>query len=339
MRRTRAPAGRVETFDLRSDLLDGNPLGDDPTRRIAVYLPAGYGKDRARRYPVLFDLVGYTGSGLKHIAWQGFTENVPERLDRLIGEGAMAPAIAVFPDCFTALGGNQYIDSSAIGPWMGFIVRELVPAIDRLFATFGDRDHRGVFGKSSGGYGALVHGMRHADVWGAVACHSADLYFPYAYLPDMPLLLDVLAEHGRSVEGFLAALRGRQKHSGREIHALMMVAMAASYDPDTAAPLGFRLPVDLESGELIPERWARWLAHDPVEMAAGCADALRSLRCLHIDCGTRDEYRLHHGARILHRRLEALGVPHIHEEFDDDHSSIDYRLDVSLPRLVAALSD
>ncbi len=338
MRRFRGPQGRVEVIECHSQLLVGNPLGDDPTRSVAVYLPAGYDASTDRRYPVLFDLVGYTGSGLDHVSWRGFTENVPERLDRLIGEGAMAPAIVVFPDCFTALGGNQYIDSSAIGPWASFLTTELVPFIDERYQTFGDRDHRGVFGKSSGGYGALMHGFLHPEVWGAVACHSGDLYFLYGYLPDLPLAVDVLAEHGRSVERFLESLREKQKHSGKEIHTLMVIAMAATYDPDPAAPLGFHLPMDLETGEVDRSRWARWLEHDPIERVATGADALRSLRLLHIDCGTRDQYRLHHGARILHRRLEALSVPHEFEEFDDDHSSIDYRLDVSLPRLVAALS-
>jgi len=338
MRRYRGAAGRTEIFALRSRLLAGNPLGDDPERRIAVHLPAGYGEDPARRYPLLVSLAGYTGSGLAQIAWRGFAESLPERLDRLIGEGRMPPAIVAMPDCFTALGGNQYLDSSAIGAWESFLVRELVPELDARYATHGDRDTRGVFGKSSGGYGALMHGLRHPETWGAVACHSGDLYFPYAYLPDLPLAVDVLSAHGGSVERFLAAFRAKQKHPSREIHALMVIAMAASYDPDPAAPVGFHLPMDLGTGEIDPVRWAHWLAHDPVELVEGRADALRSLRALFIDCGTRDEYRLHHGARILHRRLDALGVPHEYEEFDDDHSSLDYRFDVSLPRLAAALS-
>lgn len=337
MRRFRGPVGRVEMFEFTSTLLEGNPLGDDPVRRVGVYLPAAADEDGTRRFPVLHDLAGYTGSGVKHLGWQGFVENLPERLDRLIGEGSMPPAVVVFLDGFTALGGNQYINSSAIGPWADVITRELVPEIEARYPVLPGRDHRGVFGKSSGGYGALMHGMLHADVWGGVACHSGDMYFPYGYLPDIPHAVDVLAKHGRSVPAFLDAIATKQKHSGSEIHALMIVAMAATYDPDPAAPLGFHLPMDLETGELDPERWDRWLEHDPVEIVGRYADALRSLRHLHIDCGRRDQYRLHHGARILHRRLEALGVPHVYEEFDDDHSSIDYRLDVSLPRLTEAL--
>src|SRR3712207_7877455 len=43
--------------------------------------------------------------------------SVPERLDRLIGSGQMPPVAVAFPDCFTRLGGNQYVDSAATGPW------------------------------------------------------------------------------------------------------------------------------------------------------------------------------------------------------------------------------
>jgi hypothetical protein len=70
----------------------------------------------------------------------------------------------------------------------------------------------------------------------------------------------------------------------------------------------------------------------------GCVERLRGLRALHLDCGNRDEYRLHYGLRSLARRLVELDVPHVSEEFDGGHSGIDHRLDVSLPRLYEAVS-
>ena len=45
------------------------------------------------------------------------------------------------------------------------------------------------------------------------------------------------------------------------------------------------------------------------------------------------------GARRLARRLTALKIDHVHEEFEDDHYSTSYRFDVSFPRLFAALSE
>ncbi len=196
--------GRVEVVEHESSCLVGNPLGDPTCRKLGVYLPAGY-DDGDDRYPVLFCLAGFTGSGLYHLAWRNFTENLPERLDRLIHTRKMGPAIVVLPDCFTALGGNQYVDSTALGPYATYLTRELVSFVDERFRTLASRDHRGVFGKSSGGYGAIIHAMRYPDVWGAAACHSGDMYFEFGYLAGLPHVLDALARHDHSVVKFLAA--------------------------------------------------------------------------------------------------------------------------------------
>lgn len=337
LKRFDGPRGRVEMLEHDSRLLVGNPLGDPSRRALAVYLPHGY-DEGSDAYPVLFDLVGFTGSGLSHIGWKNFTENVPERLDRLIAEGQMPPVIVAFPDCFTALGGNQYINSSALGPYEDYVVGELVPFVDERFRTLASRDHRGVFGKSSGGYGSIIYGMRRADTWAAVACHSGDMYFDFAYWSDAPKFLNVLAKHERSPEKFLEAFHASKKPTGDEMHALMFIAMAASYDPDPDVPLGFHLPMDLYTGERDEARWRRWLEHDPVELVERYGDNLRSLKLLYIDCGDRDQYNLHYGSRLLTRRLEAAGIPHHYEEFDDNHSSVDYRMDVSLPMLAKAIA-
>jgi hypothetical protein len=118
----------------------------------------------------------------------------------------------------------------------------------------------------------------------------------------------------------------------------MNICMAATYDPDPAAPLGFRLPFDLETGETIPGRWKNWLRHDPVHLVGRHAKALRSLRGIYIDCGWRDQYHIHYGTRILSLRLAEAGIGHTYEEFDDNHSDVDYRMDVSLPFLYRALA-
>ena len=168
-----ATRGQLVIEEHTSRILADNPLGDPATRPLHVYLPPQYQSARyaKRRFPVLFDLVGYTGSGQSHTNWRNFEENVPEKLDRLINAKQMPPCIVVFPDCFTALGGNQYINSSAIGRYADYLTRELVPFVDQQFRTRAQREHRGCFGKSSGGYGAMVHGMRYANVWGAIANH------------------------------------------------------------------------------------------------------------------------------------------------------------------------
>ncbi len=361
-------AGTVVVLEHQSQVLRDNPLGDPSLRKLAVWLPREYDlRTRGgpgRRFPVLYDMVGFTGSGMAHLNWKPFSENLAERAARLVREGRMGPAILVFPDCFTALGGNQYVNSSAIGRYADYLVDEIIPTVDREFRTLASREHRGCFGKSSGGYGAILHGMKYTKHWGAIADHSGDAYFDFVYRCDWPNTLNELAKYrqparkagawpkeaatararglraglddGR-VRRFLAAIWKKSKVSGAEGHAIMNLCMAATYDPDPKAPNGFRLPFHLDTGELIEANWQRWLEHDPVRLVRRHARELRKLRGIYIDCGWRDQYHIHYGCRQLSRALDAAGIAHRYEEFDDDHSDVDYRMDVSLPFLYRAL--
>src|SRR5580765_1583457 len=192
-------AGTLVVLEHDSKILRGNPLGDPHRRKLGVWLPPGYDHAargrKSPRYPVLYDLVGFTGSGLAHTNWKPFGDNVPERAARLIHEKKMGPAIFVFPDCFTSLGGNQYVNSSAIGAYADYLTAEIIPFVDREFRTLASRGHRGCFGKSSGGYGAIVHGMTRARYWGAIADHSGDAYFDFCYRHDWPNTLNELDKH------------------------------------------------------------------------------------------------------------------------------------------------
>jgi S-formylglutathione hydrolase FrmB len=319
---------------VESQILGANLLGDPATRRVDVYLPAGH--DGAG-LPLLVDLVGFSAGGPAHTNWVGFRENVPERLDRLIGDGAMPPVAVAFPDCFTRLGGNQYVNSACTGPWADFLTGEMLAAVEGRFGC-GGAGKRGVFGKSSGGYGAIVHALDHPDVWSAAACHSGDMAFELCYLPDMTDTLRALARNDGTIETWWKAFEGARKTPEGAFKALNILAMAGHYDPDPTQYLGLRLPVTPDTCEIMPERWANWLAHDPVVKLETQADALRGFKALYIDCGANDQFNLVYGARRFHRRLDELAIAHRFEEFPDNHSSVDYRMDESLPFLVKALT-
>jgi hypothetical protein len=116
------------------------------------------------------------------------------------------------------------------------------------------------------------------------------------------------------------------------------LAMAASYDPDPTQFLGIRLPVTSDTCEVIEERWANWMRQDPVVAIETQGGNLRQLKALYIDCGANDQFNLLYGARRFVRRLNELGIAHRYEEFPDNHSGVDYRMDESLPFLAEALS-
>jgi enterochelin esterase-like enzyme len=327
------PPGTVHSLWLDSRVLAGNPLGDSPRRRIDVYVPHGHS---GGGLPLLVDLAGFHNGGPGHSNWRAFGENLPERLDRLIAAGELPPVVVAIPDCFTKLGGNQYINSPAIGNWADFLVQEAVPFVEQHI-NCGGNGRRGVFGKSSGGYGAIVHGLLYPHFWAALACHSGDMGFEQVFLPEFPNALRALDNYGMNLGAWLEAFWRRPKQKGGDMHTLMLLAMCASFDPDLSAPYGIRLPVDTHTGEIIPERWHNFLKWDPLQLAVEHGAGLRKLKALYIDCGTLDQYNLLYGARRLHRLLEQRGIAHVYEEFKDDHSSIDYRLDRSLPELVKAL--
>jgi putative esterase len=367
IKRPAATDGTLVVLEHTSKVLQGNRLGDPHVRKLGVWLPPQYdeaqSRNRGRRFPVLYDLVGFTGSGLAHTNWKPFGDNVPERVGRLMHEKKMGPTIMVFADCFTALGGNQYVNSSAIGNYADYLTRELIPFVDREFRTLASREHRGCFGKSSGGYGSMLHAMKYPQYWGAVADHSGDAYFDFVYWHDWPNTLneltrfraakrhpgkyDALRESERKgldvgiddgrVKRFLEHVWSKEKLSLGEGHAIMNLCMAATYDPDPKTALGFRIPFNMESGELIEKRWKRWLEHDPVNLVGTYKANLKTMLGIYIDCGWRDQYHIHYGSRILSRRLAQAGIAHTYEEYDDNHSDVDYRMDVSLPFLYRAL--
>lgn len=329
--------GRVVVERMSSEVLRGNAAGDSHVRDIPVYLPPSYDRESSRRYPVVFVLSGFTGRGRMLINDNPWAPSLTDRMDAMIARGACGEMILVMPDCFTRFGGSQYIDSSATGRYGTHLVDELVPWVDGKWRTLAHRDHRGIQGKSSGGYGALVLGMRHPDVFAAVACHSGDICFDYCYRGDLPKFCSAL-QHAGGVEKWLAGFEARFQKRHEDITVLNILAMAANYSPDPAVPpFGIDLPVDLATGEFRPEVWERWLAHDPLRLMEQHADALRSLRLLFLDCGTRDEFFLHLGARMFARRLREMGIKHEHQEFDDGHMNIGYRSEVSLPLMARAL--
>ncbi len=334
------PGPHIVTIEHTSDALRGNPLGDPHTRTLHVYLPPGYDDAPSQRYPVIWVLAPFTSWGARLFNLEAWDENIVQRMDRLVDSGAARPAILAFPDAFTRYGGSQYVNSSAIGRYEDYVVDELVPLVDAAFRTVEGSAHRGVMGHSSGGYAALMLAMRHPDVFGGAASHSGDMAFEFCYGPDIPGAVRAFDSAG-GVEAFvdsLTAIERPRERSADWFSALNLCAMAAAYSPDPASPTGFVLPFDPHSGAIRKDVWAQWLKHDPLRAAPEHADALRSLRALYFDCGTRDEYNLFLGARQLDAALDELDVAHTYEEFDGRHSGINWRFDVSLPILTQALS-
>ena len=262
-----------------------------------------------------------------------------DRLTRLIDSRKIEPCIVVSPDLYTKFGGSQYINSDFFGSHGDHIVKELIPFVEEHFPVKAGAKHRGVFGRSSGGFGALRLVMSYPDTFAAAACHSGDMGFDAVYRRDLIDLCNGLKRYDGEPQKFLDDCLNANKISGNQVHLLMLLGMCASYSPDLHCPDGFELPIDLYSGVVDETVWGRWMQHDPVELADSVdnLEALNKLDCLYIECGNRDQYNLHYGSRQFVAKLEKHGVKHKYLEFDDNHSGTSYRYDVSLPYMLDAM--
>jgi S-formylglutathione hydrolase FrmB len=332
-------AGRYDEHAFESAVLRDNALGDPHVRPLWVYVPPGYDDERERRYPTVYQIQGLTGQLDMWRNRSAFRKNFPELADELFAAGETPPCILVWVDCWTSLGGSQFLDSPATGRYHTYLCDEVVPWVDERYRTLAAPEHRGIAGKSSGGYGAMVTPMLRPDVFGGLATHAGDALFEACYLPEFRESARALRDHyDGSYEKFWEDFRSRPAGSKKTDHTLLNDwCMAACYSADEDGTV--RLPFDPVTGELVPEVWERWLAWDPVRMVPRHADALRSLRAIYIDAGTRDEWYLDLGAEAFRRALEEIGVTDVFFElFDAGHGGIEYRYPIGLRYLAERLA-
>ena len=315
-------AGRLDEHELESAALAGNPLGDPTRRPLWVYTPPGTTEDAT--LPAVYVIQGFTGQIDMWRNRSAFRPTVLELIDDL-----RAPARVVFVDAWTSYGGSQFVDSTGVGNYHTYLCDDVVGFVDERYPT----SARAIAGKSSGGYGAMVSAILRPDVFAGLATHAGDALFELCYLPDFRDAVRALRDsYDGSFEAFWQDFRSRPAFAKGSDHALINTyAMAECYTPG-------ELPFDVATGELKQDVWERWLAWDPVRMVDTHADALRSLRAIYIDAGTRDQFYLDLGADAFRRALERIGVTEVFFElFDATHSAIEYRYPIALQYLAERL--
>jgi S-formylglutathione hydrolase FrmB len=278
---------------------------------------------------------GYTG---QLDMWRNRTpfggKNYPELADELLAAGEAPPCVVVWVDAWTSLGGSQFLDAPRIGNYHTYLCDELVPWVDERYRTLAAREHRGIQGKSSGGYGAMVTAMLRPDLFGGFATHAGDCLFEVCYAKDFGETVRVLRDrYDGSYERFWEDFRSRPlvQKPGDEV-LVNTWGMAMAYSDG-------QLPFEEGTGRLIPEVWERWLEWDPVRMAPRHADALRSMRAIYVDSGKSDEYYLDLGAEAFRRELEELGVTDVRFElFEGKHGGIVWRYPLALKHLAERLA-
>jgi enterochelin esterase-like enzyme len=305
--------GRLVEETLESPALAANLLGDPARRAVTVYLPPGYDQETQRRYPVVYLLHGFKA---KNRLWTGPGQpgrglQLETMADDLINRGVIQPMIIVMPDGANAYGGSFYRNSEVTGNWEDFICRDLVGYIDRTYRTMPQAGARGLAGHSMGGYGAMMMGMRHPEIFGAVYAQS-------------PACL-VFAEHFLKLQRAnllgAAKLTDRDRFPDLEWRDQVIIAVGAAVAPNTKNPpwlCDFPMKeVDGQAG-LDEPIWQRWLQSDPYSLLEPSKANLVRVR-LAFDMGKAD--RLLPQTQMVHQALDRLRVAHTYEEFQGDHVS------------------
>jgi S-formylglutathione hydrolase FrmB len=296
---------------LESSHLASNLLGDPSERDLFVYLPPGY-EESDRRYPTAYLLHAYgqTAEQVVTPATDGLRWSPPveDVLDPVFGRMGVTPMIVVIPDGNSRYGCGQWVDSPVTGHFEQYVVRDVVAFVDAHYRTIPNSRSRGVFGFSSGGFGAWNLASRNPEVFGAMAVLSADSFLDMTHKVILYKYLDSIWPEAPS-----GPIEGNEWSE-------LVYDYSATYSPNPDRPPFYvDLPVASPSGELIQEVWDRWLAFDPVVNVHDRLDNLRKLSGILLDVGFNDDYNLHWGHRLLSHYLTEAGIAHEHRENAGNH--------------------
>jgi len=293
---------RVEHITVHGKALEGALEGDSPDRAVIVVLPPSYDRLKARHYPVVYALHGYS------IGADQWTNeiHVPQVIEGAFAKGAQ-DMIFVFPDSKTAHNGSMYSGSVTTGDFETFIARDLVAYIDAHYRTLPDRRSRGLVGHSMGGYGASRIGMKHPEVFGALYMMS-------------PCCLSARTAAGVTPQAAAAyaAMTSPADSAKLDWGQRATLASAAAWSPNPKnPPLYLDLPV--KDGQPQSEVLSKWAANAPLSFVDQYIGNLRRYAAIAIDVGDQDGLKVDAGK--LHDVLDSYGVANRFEIYPGTHTS------------------
>jgi enterochelin esterase-like enzyme len=291
-------AQTVQRIKVHGKGLEGNLEGDSPDRDVAVYLPKSYPVERARRYPVLYLLHGFTDNVDNWWGVKPHFVSVPAVMEKALASGGVREMIVVMPDAFTRYQGSMYSNSVTTGNWERFISAELVSAIDDRYRTIAAAKSRGLAGHSMGGYGAARIGMKHPEVFSAIYLMS-------------PCCMAASAPNEKSIQA-IEAMKGPEDVEKADFGTKAMMASAAAWSANAQnPPFFFDLPVK-------PAIVEKWKENAPLEMMDQYVANWKQLHAIAFDAGMQDA-SIAATVKTLHERLTALGINHDFEIYQGDH--------------------
>lgn len=171
-RRAAIRKGRLETLPF-------------PSRRVTVYLPAGYDDHPEQRYPVLYMQDGQNLFDPARSFIPGQHWRLSEAADAVIGERKARPMIIVGIDNAGAARIDEYTPTrdakrnsgGLADDYARLLLEELKPHVDETYRTFPDREGTAVGGSSLGGLLAMHLVLSHPHAISAAAVMSPSVWW------------------------------------------------------------------------------------------------------------------------------------------------------------------
>ncbi|MBW8869496.1 MAG: esterase [Acidobacteriales bacterium] len=289
---------------IHSKNFEGNKIGVSADRKLAVYLPAGYG-GASKRYPVLY----YFPSPMNDYRALFDKSGAQALFDRAIARGTVRSFILVSVDMTTPLGASWFVNSPVTGNWEDFAVEELVPYVDASFRTIPTRASRGLVGHHMGAYGAIRVGMKHPDVFGSIYAMNPVGTGSGVQIMDSRPNWDLLA-HAASLD--------EVKKDG---FSTIFTSIFQAHLPNPGKPpLYADLPAHREGGKLVIDAKLTARLRDSFfleSMIPQYADNLKKLRGFKFDWSRNDGIWDHVFANhALTHKLNEFGIVHEAEEYN-----------------------
>ena len=303
--------GKVVVDRLYSTALE-NPAGNNPTRRVTVYLPPDYAKNK-QHYPVIYYLHGFTWNDSLAIAFDQFDKV----LDKAIATGKIKPVIVVIPNQYTLYRGSWYTNSTLTGNWADFTGIDLVAFVDKKYRTLPNSESRGVAGHSMGGQGAIKMGMLFPEVFSSVyamsPAHMGTLTEEFGVRGNVHKRINEISSQEQLTTGYAEFLPN------------VLVSMGRAYSPNLDNPPYYMdFPYEYINDSLIVnyDVIEKWKKKSAVGMVDDHVEDLKKLRALKLDWGRNEDNNLIPNTCLeFSKKLENLVINHYAEVYIGDHTN------------------